>query len=61
MNSSISNTAPVGSPKPSTTESEAAENEANRRLADEMVDAAIEGLNRLSKEKAAEKNPRQAA
>ncbi len=59
MNSSIPNIAPAASPKPSSTESAAAD--ANRRLADEMVEAAIEGLNRLAREKAAAKDPRQAA
>ena len=42
-------------------ESEAVANDANRRLADEMEKAVVEGLNRLAREKAAAKNPPQAA
>jgi hypothetical protein len=61
MNSSIPNIAPAASPKPSTTASEEAATEANRRLADKLVKSAVEGLNRLAREKAAAKNPRHAA
>jgi hypothetical protein len=61
MNSSIPNIAQASSQGPSMMESEAVANDANRRLADEMVKAVVEGLNRLAREKAAAKNPPQAA
>ncbi len=55
------NTLTGESQSPFTAEYEASENEANRRMADEMVKAAVEGLNRLAREKAAAKSPSQAA
>jgi hypothetical protein len=47
--------------KPCTAESEDVESRAQRLAADRMVKEAIEGLNRLAREKAAANKPDQAA
>ena len=51
MISSTPNTGQATSPKPPAEESKAMENESNRSFANEMVKAAVEGLNRLAREK----------
>lgn len=61
MNSSTPNTEQGESPKPSTAESEDIETRANRLAARREAKAAVEGLNRLAREKAAAKNPKPAA
>ena len=64
MTSSNPNIRQAASPDPSTTESPAWANETHKEFGDRIVKNAIEGLNRLSREKAAAKaaeNPRQAA
>jgi uncharacterized small protein (DUF1192 family) len=61
MNFSEPNTAQDESPKVLTTESVDWANETHKEFSDRIVKLAIEGLNRLAAEKAAEKNSRQAA
>jgi hypothetical protein len=53
MNSSNPNIAQAESPVRLSTESEIEASKANRRLADETVKAAIDGLNRLAQDKKA--------
>ena len=61
MNSSTLNSELAASPKLPISESVEKANEDNRRFADELVKAAVEGLNRLAREAAAAKKPPQAA
>jgi hypothetical protein len=61
MESSQPNTAQDESPKVRMTESVDWANETHKEFGDRIVKLAIEGLNRLAAEKAAAKNPRQAA
>jgi hypothetical protein len=61
MNSSELNIAQGESPKVLTTESADFANETHEEFSDRLVKSMIEGLNRLAAEKAAAKNPRQAA
>jgi len=61
MNSSTLNSELSASPNLPISESVEKANEDNRRFADELVKAAVEGLNRLAREAAAAKKPPQAA
>ena len=61
MKSLIPNTARAESAKPSTEESRAKANDSNRLRAGKVAKAAVDGLNRLARSKAAEKDPLQAA
>jgi hypothetical protein len=61
MNSSTLNSELAASPNLPISESVEKANEDNRRFADELVKAAVEGLNRLAREAAAAKKPPQAA
>jgi hypothetical protein len=61
MNSSEPNIARDESPNVLTTKSGDFANETHKEFGDRLVKSMIEGLNRLVAEKAAAKNPRQAA